>query len=232
MSDDEREPDFNDSSSDEGEIYDAIKPIQAKKIAQTYEEYESDDEEDYESDTNANKKEYDDDSDDENGGDMDEYDMMDEDIHPEMKKNDIDYDTGDETEEEEEEDSESYLKKFNENTRKNIITDYYPELMQQNYDEVEALCRIVKNADGVIIDPLHRTLPFLTKYEKARVLGERAKQLNSGAKPVIDVDNTIIDGYLIALKELEEKKIPFIIKRPLPNGGCEYWNISDLEIIG
>ena len=232
MSDDEREPDFNDSSSDEGEIYDVIKPIQAKKIAQTYEEYESDDEEDYESDTNNNKKEYDEESDDDNGGDIDEYDMMDEDIHPEIKKNNADYDTDDETEEdEEEEDTESYLKKFNENTRKNIITDYYPELMQQNYDEVEALCKIVKNVDGVIIDPLHRTLPFLTKYEKARVLGERAKQLNSGAKPVIDVDNTVIDGYLIALKELEEKKIPFIIKRPLPNGGCEYWNISDLEII-
>jgi DNA-directed RNA polymerase subunit K/omega len=41
----------------------------------------------------------------------------------------------------------------------------------------------------------------------------------------------MIDAYLIALKELEEKKIPFIIKRPLPNGVIEYWRISDLEIL-
>jgi hypothetical protein len=32
-------------------------------------------------------------------------------------------------------------------------------------------------------------------------------------------------------KELEEKKMPFIIKRPMPNGGCEYWKLSDLEIL-
>jgi hypothetical protein len=36
---------------------------------------------------------------------------------------------------------------------------------------------------------------------------------------------------LIALKEYEEKKIPFIIKRPLPNGGCEFWRFADLEIL-
>ena len=41
----------------------------------------------------------------------------------------------------------------------------------------------------------------------------------------------MIDGYLIALKEFEEKKTPFIIKRPLPNGGCEYWKLSDLEVL-
>ena len=34
-----------------------------------------------------------------------------------------------------------------------------------------------------------------------------------------------------ALKEYEEKKIPFIIKRPLPNGGCEFWKFKDLEIL-
>jgi len=72
----------------------------------------------------------------------------------------------------------------------------------------------------------------LTKYEKARIIGERAKQLNSGAMPTIEIESNIIDGYLIALKEFEQKKIPFIVKRPLPNGGCEYWRFSDLEVIG
>ena len=104
-------------------------------------------------------------------------------------------------------------------------------MQTHNYDEVDVLSTVVRNENGQIIDPLHRTLPFITKYEKARILGERAKQLNSGAKAFVEVGPNVIDGYLIALKELELKKIPFILKRPLPNGGCEYWRIKDLEIL-
>jgi DNA-directed RNA polymerase I, II, and III subunit RPABC2 len=96
---------------------------------------------------------------------------------------------------------------------------------------VEALCHIVRNEDGIIIDPLHRTLPFITKYEKAKILGERAKQINAGAKTFVEVNEDIIDGYLIALIEFEKKKIPMIIRRPLPNNASEYWRLSDLEII-
>ena len=129
------------------------------------------------------------------------------------------------------EEDDHYLQKFDESLKTNIIADYHPELQLHNNDEVDVLCKVVRNENGTIIDPLHKTLPFLTKYEKARILGERAKQLNSGAKPFVDVDASIIDGYLIALKEFEEKKIPFIVKRPLPNGGSEYWKFQDLEVI-
>ena len=62
-------------------------------------------------------------------------------------------------------------------------------------------------------------------------MGERAKQLNMGAKPLVEIGPEVIDGYLIALKEFQEKKIPFVIKRPMPNGGCEYWKFKDLEVI-
>ena len=126
---------------------------------------------------------------------------------------------------------ENYLQKFADNIKKDIISDYHPELKSHNYEEVETLCKIVKNENGVIIDPLHKTLPFITKYEKTRILGERAKQLNAGAKSFIEVDNSIIDGYLIALKEYEQKKIPFIIRRPIPDGTCEYWKLKDLEML-
>jgi DNA-directed RNA polymerase I, II, and III subunit RPABC2 len=104
-------------------------------------------------------------------------------------------------------------------------------MLVHNYDEIDVLSRVVRNEEGIIIDPLHRTLPFITKYEKARVLGERAKQIDSGAKPFVSVDPDVIDGYLIALKEYEAKKIPFILKRPFPNGKVEYWRFSDLEIL-
>jgi DNA-directed RNA polymerase I, II, and III subunit RPABC2 len=71
----------------------------------------------------------------------------------------------------------------------------------------------------------------MSKYEMTRILGERAKQINEGAKSFIGVDPSLIDGFLIALKEFEMKKIPFIIRRPLPNGASEYWKMKDLEII-
>lgn len=137
----------------------------------------------------------------------------------------------DDDEENDDDNEENYLQKFDENIQKNIISEFHPELHSHNSDEIEALSRVVRDANGVIIDPLHKTLPFITRYERARILGERAKQLNAGAKPMIEVDNNVIDGYLIALKEFEKKKIPFIIKRPLPNGGIEYWKFKDLEIL-
>jgi len=115
--------------------------------------------------------------------------------------------------------------------KKKIIEEYHPELQNHNYDEVEILSRVIRDQHGIIIDPLHKTLPFITKYEKTRILGERATQLNAGAKSFIEVEPDIIDGYVIALKEFEEKKIPFILKRPLPNGGVEYWKLEDLEVI-
>ena len=141
------------------------------------------------------------------------------------------------TEEEEDEDDdeddddENYLQKFDSNIRRDIIGEFHPELIQHNDEEVETLCKIVRDDEGNIVDPLHKTVPFITKYEKARILGERARQINAGAKPFIKTEKTLIDGYLIALREYEEKKIPFIVRRPLPNGGSEYWKLADLEMI-
>jgi len=125
--------------------------------------------------------------------------------------------------------SDNYLQKFDDGIQKNMIEKYHPEMVSHNYHEIEALCRIIRDGNRNIIDPLHRTVPFITRYEYARVIGERAMQINAGAKPLIDVGEHIVDGYVIAVKEFEQKKIPFILKRPLPNGGCEYWKVSDLS---
>jgi DNA-directed RNA polymerase subunit K/omega len=125
----------------------------------------------------------------------------------------------------------NYLMKFDQQMRNNIITDYHPELIQHNYEEIQTLSTVVRDEDGIICDPLHTTLPFITKYEKTRIIGERARQINSGSKPMITVPEGMIDGYLIAMLEYDQKKIPFILKRPLPSGGVEYWKFSDLEAI-
>lgn len=137
----------------------------------------------------------------------------------------------DDDEDDDSEDDENYLKKFDKDLKKNYLESYHPEAYSHNFEEVKMMSNVVRDKNNNIIDPLHKTIPFMTKFEKSRILGQRAKQIDSGSMPFVKVDKTIIDGYLIALKELEEKKIPFIIKRPLPNGGFEYWNVNDLELV-
>jgi DNA-directed RNA polymerase I, II, and III subunit RPABC2 len=131
----------------------------------------------------------------------------------------------------EDETDENYLQKFDQEINRNYVKDYHPECMIHNYEEVKVLTEVVRDSNNIIIDPFHKTIPFLTKYEKARILGQRAKQIESGAKPFVKVPENIIDGYIIAELELRQKRIPFILRRPLPSGGCEYWNLRDLEII-
>ena len=131
----------------------------------------------------------------------------------------------------EDEDGEMYLKKFDREVNENYIVNNHPECMMQNYDEILAMTTVVRDDNNIIIDDLHKTNPFLTKYERARILGQRAKQIETGATPFVKVPENIIDGYLIAEMELQQSRIPFIIRRPLPNGGSEYWKISDLENI-
>jgi DNA-directed RNA polymerase I, II, and III subunit RPABC2 len=131
----------------------------------------------------------------------------------------------------ESDDDENYLQKFDADIKQKIISEFHPELQAHNYDEIEILSRIVRDENGNIIDPLHKTLPFITKYEKARIIGERSKQIDAGAEPMVEIEPNMIDGYLIALKEYEAKAIPFIIQRPLPSGASEYWKFSDLEIL-
>jgi DNA-directed RNA polymerase I, II, and III subunit RPABC2 len=137
----------------------------------------------------------------------------------------------DDSDSDDDDDNVDYLQKFSDQLKHNVITEHHPELIVSNFHEVDALCHVVRDADGTIIDPLHTTVPFVTKYEKAKILGERAKQLNAGAVSMVSVNEDIIDGYLIALAEFEQKKIPMIIRRPLPNNASEYWRLQDLEIL-
>ena len=133
--------------------------------------------------------------------------------------------------EEDNDDGEQYLQKFDQSVNENYILNFHPESVLQNYDEILSMTKIIRDTNGLIIDKLHRTIPFLTKYEKSRILGQRAKQINSGAYPFVKVSENVIDGYIIAELELKQQRIPFIIRRPLPNGGSEYWKVKDLEDI-
>ncbi|MCJ1309209.1 DNA-directed RNA polymerases I II and III subunit RPABC2 [Agyrium rufum] len=61
------------------------------------------------------------------------------------------------------------------------------------------------------------TTPYMTKYERARVLGTRALQISMNAPVLVDLEGET-DPLQIAIKELREKKIPLIIRRYLPDG--------------
>jgi DNA-directed RNA polymerase subunit K/omega len=86
------------------------------------------------------------------------------------------------------------------------------------------------NADGQA-DPKHRSVPFLTQFEKTKILGFRTNQLSQGARPYIAVPEHITDIREIARMELEARRLPIILKRPMPDGTFEKWRLSDLLIL-
>ena len=72
------------------------------------------------------------------------------------------------------------------------------------------------------------THPYITKYEKTKIIGKRALQIFNGAQPLIDIKK-LIDPLKIALEEYKQKKIPISIIRTLPDGRLEEWKLSDFE---
>lgn len=115
-----------------------------------------------------------------------------------------------------------------------IIMDFHQDLDKHNIDEILKLATVVRNSDGIIIDDLHKTTPILTKYERTRIIGVRCRQLENGAIPLLDLsqyEEEKLSDYFIATLELTKRILPFIVRRPLPNGMSEYWNLRDLEVL-
>mmetsp|Transcript_7072 Transcript_7072/g.31219 ORF Transcript_7072/g.31219 Transcript_7072/m.31219 type:complete len:128 (+) Transcript_7072:4936-5319(+) len=73
------------------------------------------------------------------------------------------------------------------------------------------------------------TTRYMTKYERARILGTRALQISMGAPILVELEGET-DPLVIAQKELREKKIPITVRRYLPDGSYEDWNVDDLII--
>ncbi|KAK6221514.1 subunit common to RNA polymerases I, II, and III [Pestalotiopsis sp. IQ-011] len=71
------------------------------------------------------------------------------------------------------------------------------------------------------------TTPYMTKYEKARILGTRALQISMNAPVLVDLEGET-DPLQIAIKELREKKIPLIVRRYMPDGYYEDWTCEEL----
>lgn len=77
------------------------------------------------------------------------------------------------------------------------------------------------------------SLPYMTKYEFTQIIGLRIVHLSRGAPAFVDTPDTIKTNMqlrAVAVKELVEKRLPYIIKRTLPNGKPEYWPVSALGL--
>ncbi|NBR60252.1 MAG: hypothetical protein EBT86_01135 [Actinobacteria bacterium] len=112
------------------------------------------------------------------------------------------------------------------------LFEHHPEC-QIDYIE-SVLPKINIKSDNEIptgLDENHTTFPFLTLYERTAIIGLRAEMLSRGAQAFISVPSYMTDVREIARAELEQKRLPYIVKRPLPNGQYEYWRLSDLMVI-
>ncbi|KAF4496135.1 DNA-directed RNA polymerase I, II, and III subunit RPABC2 [Fusarium agapanthi] len=129
------------------------------------------------------------------------------------------------------------------------ITEYYdPEVLEeedgdqqqngQDQDTVvvsgdpSAAANALKGGDKLLKDKKipeneRTTTPYMTKYERARILGTRALQISMNAPVLVDLEGET-DPLQIAIKEMREKKIPLIVRRYMPDGYYEDWTCEEL----
>ena len=102
----------------------------------------------------------------------------------------------------------------------------FEEYVNNNIEE--NLSDFYKNYET--IKKSYKTRPVLSKYEKTRILSERTQQLANGSLSYLKNPEAYKTIFDIALMELNQKKIPFIVKRKLSNS-IELWKLEDLKII-
>jgi DNA-directed RNA polymerase subunit K/omega len=113
-----------------------------------------------------------------------------------------------------------------------VLLDQHPEIWP-DYEESVLEQLVIREAYPPLgtEDNRHTTYPFLTLYERTKILSLRASQLARGAQPFIEIPEYLTDVYEIARMELDAKRLPYILKRPLPDGKYEYWRLADLMVL-
>lgn len=166
-----------------------------------------------------------------------EEEDIEEDIEEDVDEEKEEEEEGEEEIEEAEEEKEAFYKEADEEeidgeeclyniTKKKNTIDIDLEEGEDNFEDEE----IEENKKiSPYVKPEERiTKPFLFDFERVRILGERAKQISMGAKPMIKNIETY-DPKRIAKMELEQKVLPLIILRELPDGRIEKWKVSELQ---
>jgi len=99
---------------------------------------------------------------------------------------------------------------------------------EEEGDNIELLAP--GQAGGSVPKNKRITTKYMTKYERARVLGTRALQIAMCAPIMVELEGET-DPLQIAMKELKARKIPIIIRRYLPDHSYEDWSIDELIIL-
>jgi len=110
------------------------------------------------------------------------------------------------------------------------------EITEKRQAEIDQVCEVMRKREIIYKEIEHvpeeitsknneilMGPPMLTRFEKARIMGARALQLSLGAPPFISVPKDTSTSLDIAMEELNERLIPIVIRRVLPNG--DYQNI-------
>lgn len=106
------------------------------------------------------------------------------------------------------------------------------EVLPQTGTDVATTAAHPKRGSGKAVPKEERqTTPYMTKYEKARILGTRALQISMNAPVLVALEGET-DPLVIAMKELSQKKIPLLIRRFLPDGSYEDWSVQELIVQG
>ncbi len=179
--------------------------------------------------------------------DPDKIDKEDYESEDEVDENEEDVEKEEEEEEEEEEVEEVEKEEFDKEkdededgvegdgdecvyrlTKKKNTIDVEIEEGEDNFEDDDMQNLDESNKSKYVKNSERKTKPFLFDFERVRLLGERARQLSLGAKPMIkNIEN--MDPKVIAKLELEKKIIPLIILRELPNGQIEKWKVNELS---
>lgn len=109
-----------------------------------------------------------------------------------------------------------------------VLYKHHPETILDYIEKVTPYIPLQQVPPSEGKDPAHKTQPFLSVYERTKILGFRANQLAQGAPPYIARPEHVTSVFDIAKMELDQRRLPYIIKRPLPNGTFEYWRLSDM----
>lgn len=112
-----------------------------------------------------------------------------------------------------------------------FLTTHHPECRVDYVETVLEKLPLLSYPANRDTDKHHTSVPYLTLFEKTKILGFRANQLSQGARPLIEIPPSVWDVLDIARMELEQKRLPFIVKRPMPDGTFEYFRLADLILI-
>ncbi|KAG6671274.1 hypothetical protein I3843_Q004900 [Carya illinoinensis] len=103
------------------------------------------------------------------------------------------------------------------------------DIENNNNDDIPVEPEADEKGEEHPVERPRKTSKYMTKYERARILGTRALQISMNAPVMVELEGET-DPLEIAMKELRERKIPFTIRRYLPDGSYEDWGVDELIV--